>query len=51
MRDNIRVNTICPGWMDTDGETVIQKKFHNADNDWLKKAEKKPTIWQTLKTR
>ena len=36
MRDNIRVNTICPGWMDTDGETVIQKKFHNAANRLVK---------------
>ena len=41
MRDNIRVNTICPGWMDTDGETAIQKKFHNADDNWLKSAEEK----------
>ena len=48
MRDNIRVNTICPGWMDTDGETVIQKKFHNADDDWVKKAEKNFSILKHL---
>ena len=49
MRDNIRVNTICPGWMDTDGETVIQKKFHNADDDWVKKAEKSQPFGRLLK--
>ena len=49
MRDSIRVNTICPGWMDTDGETVIQKKFHNADDDWVKKAEKNQPFGRLLK--
>lgn len=38
MRDNIRINTVCPGWMNTDGETLIQKKFHNANDDWITKA-------------
>ena len=37
----IRVNGVNLGWTDTPAETVIQKKFHNADDDWLKKAEKK----------
>ena len=49
MRDNIRVNAICPGWMDTEGETVIQKKFHDADDDWLKKAEKTQPFGRLLK--
>ena len=49
MRDNIRVNAICPGWMDTEGETVIQKKFHDADDDWLKKAEKNQPFGRLLK--
>jgi NAD(P)-dependent dehydrogenase (short-subunit alcohol dehydrogenase family) len=35
----IRINGVNLGWTDTPAETVIQKKFHNADNDWLKKKE------------
>ena len=37
----IRVNGVNLGWTDTPSETVIQKKFHNADDNWLKKAEAK----------
>jgi len=37
----IRVNGVNLGWTDTPAETVIQKQFHNADNDWLEKAEAK----------
>ena len=37
----IRVNGVNLGWTDTPAETVIQKKFHNADDNWLKKAESK----------
>jgi NAD(P)-dependent dehydrogenase (short-subunit alcohol dehydrogenase family) len=37
----IRVNGVNLGWTDTPAETVIQKKFHNADDNWLKKAEAK----------
>ena len=37
----IRVNGINLGWTDTPSEDYIQKKFHNAKNDWLKKIEKK----------
>jgi NAD(P)-dependent dehydrogenase (short-subunit alcohol dehydrogenase family) len=35
----IRVNGINCGWMDTPGEDAVQKQFHNADDDWLEKAE------------
>ena len=38
---NIRVNALNIGWTDTPGENVIQKKFHDGGDDWLKKAEKK----------
>src|SRR6056300_1744426 len=37
----IGVNGVNLGWTDTPAETVIQKKFHNADDNWLKKAEAK----------
>jgi NAD(P)-dependent dehydrogenase (short-subunit alcohol dehydrogenase family) len=38
---NIRVNALNIGWTDTPGEDVIQKKFHNGEDDWLQKAESK----------
>jgi NAD(P)-dependent dehydrogenase (short-subunit alcohol dehydrogenase family) len=37
--DRIRVNAIAPGWMDTEGEDVVQKKWHGAGDDWLAQAE------------
>ena len=37
----IRVNGVNLGWTDTPAETVIQKKFHDADDNWLKEAEAK----------
>ena len=37
----IRVNGVNLGWTDTPAETVIQKKFHNADDDWLKRLKPK----------
>ena len=38
-QDKIRVNVVAPGWMNTPGEDKIQKKFHGAGDDWVKKAE------------
>ncbi len=26
-------------WMDTEGEDIVQKKWHGATDDWLEKAE------------
>ncbi len=37
----IRVNGINLGWTDTPAEHDVQKKYHNAKKDWLKKAERK----------
>ena len=39
MRHRIRVNLLQPGWMKTDGEDAIQKRFHDAPDDWLTGAE------------
>jgi NAD(P)-dependent dehydrogenase (short-subunit alcohol dehydrogenase family) len=39
IRNRIRVNGLNLGWMDTPGEDAIQKRFHNATNDWLERAE------------
>jgi NAD(P)-dependent dehydrogenase (short-subunit alcohol dehydrogenase family) len=39
--DQIRVNGLNIGWSDTPGEDIIQKKFHDASDEWLKNAESK----------
>lgn len=36
--DRIRVNGLNIGWTETEGEDVTQRRFHNADDDWLEKA-------------
>jgi NAD(P)-dependent dehydrogenase (short-subunit alcohol dehydrogenase family) len=40
LKNRIRVNGLNLGWMDTPGEAAIQKRAHNAPDDWLEKAEK-----------
>ena len=35
----IRVNGINCGWMDTPGEDAVQRRFHDAGDDWLERAE------------
>lgn len=39
MRDNIRVNQVNPGWMDTESEDRTQRREENAPADWLATAE------------
>lgn len=39
MRDNIRVNQVNPGWMDTESEHRVQISEENAPTDWLTEAE------------
>jgi NAD(P)-dependent dehydrogenase (short-subunit alcohol dehydrogenase family) len=39
MRHRIRINMLNIGWMDTPGENLIQRKYHNAGDDWLENAE------------
>lgn len=38
MRDGIRVNGLNIGWMNTPGEHAIQKRAHDAPDDWLDQA-------------
>ncbi len=45
----IRVNGLNLGWMDTPGEDAIQKRFHDADDDWLEKAEQAQPFGRLLK--
>ena len=39
MRHRIRINMLNIGWMDTPGENVIQRKYHDASDGWLENAE------------
>jgi NAD(P)-dependent dehydrogenase (short-subunit alcohol dehydrogenase family) len=48
-RDRIRCNAIACGWMDTPGEDLTQKKYHNAPDDWLARAEAKQPFGQLVK--
>ena len=37
MRDRIRVNCLNIGWMASDEEDVIQRKYHGAEDGWQEK--------------
>lgn len=39
MRHRIRINLLQPGWMKTEGEDAIQRRFHGAEDGWLEAAE------------
>jgi len=48
-RDRIRCNAVLPGWMDTEGEDLVQKKWHGAPDDWLADAEAAQPMGQLVK--
>lgn len=48
-KDRIRCNAVLPGWMDTEGEAIVQKKWHGAGEDWLEKAEASQPMGQLVK--
>ena len=48
-KHRIRVNGIAPGWMDTPGEDAVQRRHHDADDDWLEKAEAAQPFGQLIK--
>jgi NAD(P)-dependent dehydrogenase (short-subunit alcohol dehydrogenase family) len=50
MRHHIRVVTVNPGWMDTPGEDLIQRKYHGAGDDWLAVAEADRPFGRLIKT-
>lgn len=50
-KNRIRANAVLPGWMDTPGEDLVQKKFHDAPDDWLARAEAAQPMGQLVKPR
>ena len=50
LNNNIRVNQLNIGWMASDGEHMIQTKFHGAPENWLEQAEKEQPFKRLLKT-
>ncbi|TIV24503.1 MAG: SDR family oxidoreductase, partial [Mesorhizobium sp.] len=48
-KNRIRCNAVLPGWMDTEGEAIVQKKWHGASDDWLEKAEAAQPMGQLVK--
>jgi NAD(P)-dependent dehydrogenase (short-subunit alcohol dehydrogenase family) len=49
MRYRIRVNALNLGWMDTPGEDVIQRRYHNAGDDWLAQVEARQPFGRLIK--
>lgn len=47
--NRIRCNAVLPGWMDTEGEAIVQKKWHDAPDDWLERAEAAQPMGQLVK--
>ncbi len=45
----IRVNALNLGWMDSQGEHAVQKRFHAATDDWLAKAERAQPFGRLVK--
>lgn len=47
--DRVRINAIAPGWMDTEGEDAVQKKWHGAGDNWLREAEENQPMGMLVK--
>ncbi len=49
MRHKIRVNQVSPGWMDTESEDTVQRRFHGATDGWLERAEAEQPTGRLIK--
>jgi NAD(P)-dependent dehydrogenase (short-subunit alcohol dehydrogenase family) len=49
MRHKVRVNQINPGWMDTESEDAVQRKFHGGTDGWLERAEAEQPMGRLVK--
>lgn len=48
-QNRIHCNAILPGWMDTPGEDVTQRRYHGATDGWLERAEASQPMGQLAK--
>ena len=49
LRHRIRVNLLCPGWMDTPNEDAVQRTFDGATDGWLARAEAEMPFGRLIK--
>jgi NAD(P)-dependent dehydrogenase (short-subunit alcohol dehydrogenase family) len=49
MRDQIRVNLLNLGWMDTPAEHIVQRDVHGEGEDWLVRAEAEQPFGRLIK--
>ena len=49
MRHRVRVNQVNPGWMDTEAEDAVQRRFHGAQDGWLEAAEADQPMGRLIK--
>ncbi len=49
MPHRIRVNLLCPGWMDTPAEDAVQRRFDGATDGWLERAEAQMPFGRLIK--
>ena len=49
LRHRIRVNLLCPGWMDTPNEDSVQRTFDGATDGWLARAEAEMPFGRLIK--
>lgn len=47
--NRVRCNAILPGWMDTPGEDITQRRYHGATDGWLERAEASQPMGQLCK--
>ena len=48
LKNNIRVNQLNIGWMASEGEDAVQRKFHGAEDGWLEEAGHKQPFGRLL---
>lgn len=47
-KNRIRVNAVAPGWMATEGEAEIQRRYYGGGDDWAEKAAARSPMGQLV---